>query len=41
MSKRLSILAYDEVTFQDPRVADMAALALSKRWPAKYSFTRR
>jgi hypothetical protein len=29
---------YDEVSFKDPRVCDIAALVLSRRWPDKYSF---
>ena len=29
---------YDEISFVDPRVADMAALVLSRRWPATYTF---
>jgi hypothetical protein len=29
---------YDEATFTDPRVCDMAALVLSKRWPTEYAF---
>jgi hypothetical protein len=29
---------YDETTFSDPRVRDMAAFVLSMRWPAKYVF---
>jgi hypothetical protein len=30
---------YDEVSYKDPRICDMAALVLAKRWPEKYPFT--
>jgi hypothetical protein len=37
--RRLSMNGtYDEAIFTDPRVCDMAALTLSKRWPEKYTF---
>ena len=29
---------YNEVAYEDPRICDMAALVLSKRWPDKYRF---
>jgi hypothetical protein len=29
---------YDEASYEDPRLSDLAALVLSKRWPAKYQF---
>jgi hypothetical protein len=29
---------YDDVSYQEPRVCDMAALVFAKRWPAKYTF---
>ncbi len=29
---------YNEVSYKDPRVCDMAALVLSRRWPEKYHF---
>jgi hypothetical protein len=29
---------YNEVSFEDPRVCDMAALVLSKRWSQRYQF---
>jgi hypothetical protein len=32
-------MKYEGVTYARPRVCDMAALALSLRWPAKYPFT--
>lgn len=30
--------SYNEVSYEDPRVCDMAALVLSQRWPEKYQF---
>jgi hypothetical protein len=37
--KRLMMTGhYDEATYEDPRVCDMAAFILSKRWPQKYRF---
>jgi len=30
--------SWNGITWQDPRIADMAALVLSTRWPAKYRF---
>jgi hypothetical protein len=30
---------YDEASYTDPRICDMAAMVLSKRWPDKYAFT--
>ncbi len=29
---------YDDVSYSDPRVCDMAALVFSQRWPVKYQF---
>jgi hypothetical protein len=29
---------YNEASYEDPRICDMAALVLSMRWPGKYAF---
>ncbi len=31
--------SYDDISYSDPRVCDIAALAISKRWPQQYRFT--